>query len=134
MEKEFIPYEQALALKELKFDFLCLAVYQNKGLLTYARLKPKDLGCHAVNEKGVCSAPLYQQAFGWFRDKHDLQSIVIPFAESSIDENSKTLYYPIINKKQFYGFINQQEEIGYKMHEEAELECLKKLIETVKNK
>ena len=33
MQKEFIPYEQALALKELGFDEPCFAVYIDKTLI-----------------------------------------------------------------------------------------------------
>lgn len=32
MEKEFVPYEQALALKELGFDEPCLAWHNSKRL------------------------------------------------------------------------------------------------------
>ena len=35
MEKEFIPYEQALALKELGFDEHCFGLYEN-GKLGYS--------------------------------------------------------------------------------------------------
>ena len=128
MEKEFVPYEQALALKELGFDKECFAFYSK--IYGFMTTSPTN----KVNEfAGEVILPLYQQAFRWFREKHSLQSIIVPFAENSIDENSNTLYYPIINKKQFYGFVNSQEEIGLKTSEEAELECLVKLIEIVKN-
>ena len=32
MNKEFIPYEQALELKELGFNEPCLAIYNDSGL------------------------------------------------------------------------------------------------------
>lgn len=67
MKNEFIPYEQALALKELGFDEPCLDQYK-----TDAELSGLRVGFRVKNQsliKGSCSAPLYQQAFRWFRDK-----------------------------------------------------------------
>jgi hypothetical protein len=131
MEKEFIPYEQALALKELRFDESCIGFYNVRSLFV-PDYKVTNLQIDNLRLEKCCLAPTFAQAFRWFREKYDLQSIIIPFAENSIDENSNTLYYYIINKKQFYGFVNAQEEIGFNSQEEAELECLKKLIEIVK--
>jgi hypothetical protein len=53
LEKEFVPYQESLELKELGFDEPCLMYY--------------DYSCTLV-ESGVyeCKAPLYQQAFRWF--------------------------------------------------------------------
>ena len=107
MEKEFIPYEQALALKELGFDEPCFSYYYNRELSFGARTSYGE----------VVEAPTFSQAFIWFREKYGdylLYSFgVIPhftIIQNLIIEDSKTTY------------------------EEAELECLKKLIEIVKNK
>ena len=105
MIKEFIPHEQALALKELGFDEPCLMYYDYSWTLV---------------ESGVyeCKAPLYQQAFRWFREKC---SIFL-----SVDVN---YCYKIYVNDEFF-----EESINYNSHEEAEVECLKKLIEIVKSK
>jgi hypothetical protein len=127
MNKLFVPYEIALEMKQLGFDEPCFGYYEiGDFIFWYDSRQDNEL-------KLNCTAPLYSQAFTFFRKAHGLQSIIIPFAEKSIDENSNTLYYPIINKKQFYGFVNPQEEIGFKTYEEAETECLKQLIKIVKN-
>ena len=73
MEKEFIPYEQALALKELGFDEKCCAAYYKKY--------DNEIGYHKVHRDFnfvalTVSAPLYQQAFRWFREKYQLDSFV----------------------------------------------------------
>jgi len=60
MNKEFVPYEQALALKELGFDEPCYGHYANDvdhTLFTNGNRPP-----------GI-SAPLYQQAFRAYRVK-----------------------------------------------------------------
>ena len=63
MNKEFIPYEQALELKELGFDEKCLARYFKDGKSIFYT--------HSKIYKDYVSAPLYQQAFRWFREKYD---------------------------------------------------------------
>jgi hypothetical protein len=123
MNKEFVPYQEALALKELGFDEPCLFLYNSshdepKTFLAnpaYAR-DWNTLYVHITN-KHLMSAPTYSQAFRWFRDKHDLRSWIESF--------DKTNYKAIILNH--YGST-------FNSHEEAELECLKKLIEIVKNK
>jgi hypothetical protein len=62
MEKEFIPYEQALELKELGFDEECFKQhYHHVNELIQVHL-PHELDC---------PIPLYQQAFRFFREKYE---------------------------------------------------------------
>ena len=76
---------------------------------------------------------MWQQAFRWFREKYDLLGYVND--ESSVEDN------PNIHKKWMYVIqelpIVLHDDLSngkiYKTYEEAELECLKKLIEIVKN-
>jgi len=122
MNKEFIPYEQALALKELGFDEDCLAYYSGQethSLIAYWTISKEK----AVNEKMVI-APLYQQAFRWFREEFGL------WVEMS---QPKTWLLSISDKKQnkiilLEDYDNYVEPTSY---EEAELACLKKLIQIV---
>ena len=75
MKKEFIPYEEALALKELGFDEPCLAIYEHKSkkLLPRSNLIPDWFNKIDDNTgfEWKMSAPLYQQAFRWFREKYE---------------------------------------------------------------
>ena len=112
MKTEFIPYGQALDLKELGFDEPCFMYYTDKGEL------------YKSNLYGI-SAPLYQQAFRWFREKYGLvgwvegnegKKIFMYRIESPIDSDDQLNCYP------------------FRTYEEAELACLKKLIEIVKTK
>lgn len=118
IEREFIPHEQALALKELGFDELCLMWY-NKTELVFNYNKNTE----SWQSKNTCSAPLYQQAFRWFRDKYNL---MIPIYKDDIGQ----YYFSIPNSDRLLDTTNYCSE----SYEEAELECLKKLIEIVKNK
>ena len=76
MNKEFIPYEQALALKELGFDEPCFAKYQKLSETANYQLQllQKERNCNRLNT--AISAPLYQQAFRWFREKYKIHSSV----------------------------------------------------------
>jgi hypothetical protein len=123
MEKEFVPYEQALALKELGFDEPCLYGYD-----TFATVISTSTKWENWNQSlQLVSAPLYQQVFRWFREKYNLDSFVKHLYKSTI----KVGYYFGIDE---YNGIEFQMELDgyYETYEEAELECLVKLIDIVK--
>ena len=109
MNKEFITYEQAVALKELGFDEpnYFLKWYDSKGDIR------EGLGL------GEVKAPLYQQAFRWFREKYNLKGFVSPV--EYLDGTNDTYHWCIYNE---CNSGNDQ-----LTHEEAELACLIKLIE-----
>jgi hypothetical protein len=108
MKNEFIPYEQALALKELGFDELCFGWYNQKQALLWF---DQDNFWDNMDE-GQCIAPLYQQAFRWFREKHGLRHFI---------EYDYGYYNAVIQPILVYSHCDT--------YEEAELACLKKLIE-----
>ena len=118
MEKEFLNYEQALALKELGFDEPCIATHG------YLEL-------YINTDDGHLKAPLYQQAFRWFREKYNLQCWPEPTGSDRYscryDGNNDI-------GKRYVGYLrdNLNNILFYKTYEEAELECLKKLIEITK--
>ena len=72
MEKEFIPYEQALKLKELGFDEICLAVYFNNKFKLVKDLNINNVDLHVATEIDAILAPLWQQVVDWFREKYSI--------------------------------------------------------------
>ena len=124
MEKEFIPYQQSLDMKKLEFDEPCFGWYAHNGVYTGYSIKNSTI--EELNMiKNSCSAPTYSQAFRWFREKHNLHGIVSYCGKNQWD----------IELLDYKG--NQLVEIEnntFWTYEEAELECLKKLIEIVKTK
>jgi len=139
METEFIPYEQALSLKELGFDDKCFGAYDKKYKLTISTSDYWDKSSlYSLNDyfgKNTyrCLAPLYQQAFRWFREKYNLQCWV----ETTGSKRYSCRYDGNDNTgKRWVGYL--RDDLGnilfYNTYEEAELACLKKLIEIVKQK
>ena len=123
MTKEFIPHEEALALKELGFDEPCFGYYTDRKLFTF-----QDENGEAWLHSDI-QAPLYQQAFRWFREKYELYQAV--YADKRADD--LTLLY----KVHVYKLDEELSEYAYRWaitYEEAELECLKQLIKIVKEK
>jgi hypothetical protein len=114
MKNEFIPYEQALALKGLGFDEPCLAFYNERQTLlsdmTFGFEETDFLYTQYDMDKAQCIAPLYQQAFRWFREKHGLRHFI------EFDDGH---YDPVAQSSLVYHCDT---------YEEAELACLNKLI------
>ena len=119
MEKEFIAYEQALALKELEFDEPCFKyIYvgdTGNNIDHYLEVVPSKAKNYNEDSLSI-SQRTFSQAFRWFREKHGL------FV--TIDGLEERLYYKITQTNEY--------SKEYNTYEEAELECLKKLIEIIK--
>ena len=135
MEKEFVPYEQALELKELGFNEPCFAYYENNNLTVTFPSKSSNgwkwVGNSIIPAKNI-NAPTLSQAFRWFREKHNLRSFV-DTRVTSVDNPNMWVYDFQI--KMGNGVDTQPFYSGdFDTYEEAELECLKKLIEIVKQK
>ena len=127
MNKDFVPYEQALALKELGFDEPCLGFYNYQGQLIL--MTQEDENSIQVYKNSYVklgkqyAVPLYQQAFRWFRQKYKLHNGIYPY----YDEYEFQI-------KDFRLPTNIPINGGLMNYEEAEIACLKKLIEIIKTK
>jgi hypothetical protein len=123
----FAPYQQSVEIQQLGFDEPCVGCYysdkDNVNLLLFKGVRNSDRDERARG--GFATAPTYSQAFRWFREKHKLIFYI------QCDYNSLLGY--------IYGYIPiynlyPSSRDYYKTYEEAELACLKMLIEIVKNK
>ena len=122
---DFINFDEALELKHLGFNEHVFCTYRQGQEFTFEDDGPNrnsDIDTWASGN-GICSAPLYSQVFRWFREKHNLASY-IEAVEIAYEDGY--LYKPEIPKSDvfFEKYIDN--------YEEAELACLKKLIEIVK--
>jgi hypothetical protein len=158
MNKKFIPYEQALELKELGFDEECLGYYHTTLSSSDVDLvlgKTHNRFYHLVGipEDFNTLAPLYQQAFKFLREMIitrisdessylEGQFTLLPLIyfngyeihvtpeptsfTSSINHNFIPLYeFP--SKRKIY----KETTLNY---DDAQLACLKRMVQIVKNK
>lgn len=132
MEDQFVPYNLALKLKELGFDEICFAGYTKGGnQIRMSQQVPyigADYGWKKYNHqnKHIIKAPLWQQAFEWFREKHNLISGMAVYKEEFVKTGLARAFEPhILNLT-----TNQSVWLDeFDNYEEARQACLEKLIE-----
>ena len=120
LKKEFVPYQEALELKELGFDEPCIATHG------YLEL-------YINTDDGHVKAPTFSQAFRWFREKYNIQSSVkfthakysfeIYFEKLANGENPPVMVWHLIDS-----WLGLNLDL-FETYEEAELACLRHLIE-----
>lgn len=118
MNKEFIPYKQALALKELGFNDDCFATYdedENFELQDFFQT-------YDTFPFHIVAAPTFSQAFRWFRENHGYYVSVFRTHDNNWGIDLWLL-----------GVHKPKATIFGETYEEAENACLNKLIEIVKN-
>ncbi len=136
MNKEFIPYTEALALKELGFDEDCFAIWsgideQNFSVTDTIRLYSSGFRINGTQSSKFyvndfnslrVAAPTFSQAFRWVRTNYGYWSYI-----KEATKGTCRFYIEKFDEKFFNSDIIDS-------YEEAELECLKKLIKIVKQK
>ena len=159
MTELFVLFDEAKALKEFGFDESCVGyyIYDVKGEL------PPEFYYHKIGVDGACqnplcknslhsdesktnapkiSAPLYAQAFKWFRDNHNMHGCVdlsiISFEDGvnryqfHVDDIRQNDYiYHSLNDYIYHSSDGNLFSVSY---EESELACLKKMIEILSTK
>ena len=120
MKNEFVPYDIALALKELGFDEPCIGYFTED---TNEFRFPKG-----VSDFGKLGAPLYQQAFRWFREKYNL---FILMQVGQHNGEHQTFYFNVFKYGVNLYKSKHRSATGTYTYEEAEHEALRKLIEEV---
>jgi len=142
MTKEFITYTQALALKELGFDEPCFGYYYtlNGKDWKFAEKSEYYRLDDEINIGGKFSllAPTFSQAFRWFREKYKLEGFILPQNQGAVIDEEPIYFITIISYKnnkmeELFNSTNKETLLHYNPKEEAELACLIKLIEIVKN-
>jgi len=137
LEKDFVPYEPSLALKELGFDEPCLmriwwlnSVHKDTKIPfePHISINGRDINFeYSLPKKHPSTefvalelqAPTFSQAFRWFRDKYSLCIVIKP-----IDDKKLDLGYNLLKN----GLIMN----AHLTYEGAELACLRNLIKIVK--
>ena len=112
MESLFCPYKQSLALKELRFEEPCMRGWDKNGKIWY----------HPDSDI-VLDNPTFSQAFKFFREKYGLHYIICKNIQMDGYGYREVVLIP---------YMEENENTIFKTYEEAELECLVKLIDIVK--
>ena len=120
MEKEFVPYNFALRMKQLGFDEPCFARFNNDGDLLIAHTEKYIIDNGVDRSEFFTLAPLYQQAFRWFRQEYGLHHVIhqLNFKKGTDEE-----YLAEVDKKDGFSY--------FRTYEECEYYCLEKLLEIV---
>jgi len=148
MKNEFTPYDRSLKLKQLGFEDECMAYYEisvteveheedgtsgpfgwKQGEVSFEKrfFKNNIQGIDCSNENWLeVGAPLFQQAFRWFREKYGYDVSIKKCTPSEYRFEIEQLF---VERDNYY-FI----DFVFKTYEEAELACLDKLIEIVESK
>lgn len=130
LEQNCVPHEIAKSLKEIGFNEECIAFYGRKGDLKEFAYYDSDnknselsndhlyySGCIGMEKKMQdCTAPIFQQVFDWF----DMKGI------SGYTWNDVGTGYTIHHSK------GNDSDIGFVSTKEAQIECIKKMIEIYK--
>jgi len=140
MNKEFIPYEQAAAFKELGFNEPCFAYYQKSSVIGNNTILPisfrdktSNFNDYEYSKLGVpfYSAPTFSQAFRWFREKYNILATVYSNASGYLYEWSDNVGG---TNRGWSDYEGPNDSGVWDTYEEAELACLNRLIEIVKAK
>ena len=130
MKNLFVSYEHAIGLKELGFNEPCFGFYTHNGeIRRYTNVDGELNDFQTLKNSritmgdGWCTVPTYQQAFRWFRENHQLHNGIYPY----YDEYEFQI-------KDFRFSTSTPINGGLMKYEEAELACLDRLIEIVKQK
>ena len=110
LEKEFVPYAEALELKELGFNYE-VEFYKDSSEEIFDMRTPNDTPCI-----------LWQQSFRFFREKGYVSYVEVL--------NTGKYDYMLISKN--FTEVVDFNDGPFDTYGEAELACLRKLIEIIK--
>lgn len=136
MNREFIPYEQAFELKQLGYDGECTMYYSPGHPEGFYLVDATPLtNSHWLftaddkeRRKVMCTAPLYQQAFRWFRERHGL------YADLFVDDDQTFGFCVSSFAEEGRCRLDKPIKRQFSTYEKSELECIKFLIEIVDRK
>ena len=115
MKNEFVPYDIALAMTQVGWGW-------HEGVMGWYCNTTQELRRDDNLPVGVIYAPLYQQAFRWFRDKYNIDCRFHTYTHFREGVRTDFMWDYIDGKKtSFDGYKNTLKE--------AQDACLRKLIE-----
>jgi hypothetical protein len=131
MNNEFVPQVIAKDLKELGFNKPCLAWWFEEGTVSVPTEGRSFWSDWNVNPKRI-SAPLWQQAFDWLREKYKFMYQIEETRVSAGEKEGYRFTYFAWKLMANNVFIEDKSLLGFYSYEEARLECLKAMIKKIK--
>lgn len=144
IENLFIPFKEAKQLKKLGFDMECFGHFENEEKILRISYEShphipeehKDRPAmfihdnrNSKNPQWMITAPTYQQVFQWFREEHNLTSHIHWTVGGKWDYTiEKSIPRDLLDMSPI------RYRVDIETYEEAELACLRKLIEIIKKK
>jgi len=119
MNKEFVTYEQALALKELGFYEHCMGFYYY-AVPELRWMLQISSDYHKI--VSIIDAPLKQQVFRWFREKYNVDCYITRILPNVVNRD---IYHIVLNDL-------WAPNDSYKNYEDAESRLIDNLIELAK--
>ena len=119
---DFVPYQTALDMKLIGFDEPCFGSINKTSNSAYIPSKGGVFINSSFKNDYTIPCAMYSQAFRFFRKKYNLSSWIY-------NSDITKFFYTILQNGRIIKANNP-----YKSYEETEFECLKQLIEIVKNK
>ena len=121
IKEQFVPYEMCVKLKILGMELR--SFFGRYNVNNRKLLNPKS----EIFTKGTVIAPLWQQAFDWFREDHELLSYIYkPFNDQYCFEIHN------LKENPQEGELSEMQSKVYDDYNECKLNCLETLIDIIK--
>ena len=123
IEEQFVTYEIAIKLKQLGFNEVCLAHWIGDNLvISYTQ------SSFSLKNNSTVLAPLWQQAFDWFREKYNHSGEVYFYSSADFGKWHFDIEPLKLDRERYTTPIKG----GFETYNLARQACLEKLIEIFK--
>lgn len=139
MNSDFVTPELAGMLEEIGFDEECYAFYDRNNLefvVTFPKAASKGWKWVEYNNQSEIvptdnvKTPTYSHAFQWLLDSHHVFGVVIPTVTMNWTFKTMTVVEYLVEVPPY----DHVDAYDYYSYSEARLECLKQLVNIVKEK
>jgi hypothetical protein len=126
MENLFVPHKLSIDLMSIGFKEKTIARYRGEDLYAdYISGYYTEWRFEEPFENAIL-APTWDQAFEWFKKKHNLPSYIRPIWQTEL--NAFSYQWHIVENKEDWNGVEH-----FKTYKEAQFVCLQRMIEQVKS-
>ena len=125
LQEQFVPYNLAVKLMKLGLNKDCFYMYENYG----NNLKPISNFQDSDLLESQSLAPLWQQAFDWFRENYNHSGEVYHYSSGDFGKWHFDIEPLKLDGERYTTPVKE----GYENYQKARQACLEKLIEILDN-